>query len=944
MNISKVEISNYKQYSDEHVIPFPSSATVGIIGANGVGKTTLFEAIEWCLYNPSSIQARDIRPRGRSGYTSVVVTLEVPGTNEQFLVERKLKRNSTEATIRRVEEDGQEVIVVQGTKHVTDYVEKKLIGLSHTAFTATFFTRQKELSFFGHLGATERRRSVGKLLGLETIRGAQQIIANDRTRAINEARVLQNRYEAESKGRDFPKEIATAEATIESSREELARAHEAVDSASQALAGAEQFLLAQETLKDKDHAVAQRLLELRGERATASHQRGTIDEELGRLAARENERTVLLPVAHQADALRKQQEDLDDLRVTALRKREIEQSLLANQQRRRDTVDTLHSVVASLTPPGVLNGWAWRDADAADPCAACDRLLASIDGIDITASERRERDLQDCRKLAGDYAEAQATLRKYRERRNELDQRREQYLKDGDPAPRLETTIARIRELQTVEATLAARIGQLNAQHQQTSKLSMNLRQQQFDDVCPTCYRPFTNEDVAVALEVFQTQLESLDRERRRAEKEAAEIRREVTGLQEERQRLEESTRELARIDEGIEASGPYITEREQRVQVLSMDLDASLSSLGLSGVPADAEIMHASSELQAWRRILDARGGIERSHTTLLTLASELVTLDGRLKDIGDIDYDETAHRQVTRDYQDALKAQTTVAQIERDLERRPALEATLASCTQVMSTLDAAISIAEQERKTIGFDPANLDAAAQALREAREADGIAREMRHRVQATLREAEHTYDSLVKEQARISSLAIDADARQREHDRLDLMYREFTEFERFAAAWYAPRLSETTSELVNEVTDGKYDRVVFDNNFGIDVYDGEEEKFPLETFSGGERDVISLCARIALSRVIGGQGAHPPGFLVLDEVFGSLDRDRRTRMLEMLGTITTSGEPFRQIFIISHVDDVRTAPIFDELWQIVEADDGGSNIQNLPPGADIGEL
>ena len=35
----------------------------------------------------------------------------------------------------------------------------------------------------------------------------------------------------------------------------------------------------------------------------------------------------------------------------------------------------------------------------------------------------------------------------------------------------------------------------------------------------------------------------------------------------------------------------------------------------------------------------------------------------------------------------------------------------------------------------------------------------------------------------------------------------------------------------------------------------------------MDQFSGGERDVIALCARLALSRLIGGQAAHPPGFL-----------------------------------------------------------------------------
>ena len=39
-----------------------------------------------------------------------------------------------------------------------------------------------------------------------------------------------------------------------------------------------------------------------------------------------------------------------------------------------------------------------------------------------------------------------------------------------------------------------------------------------------------------------------------------------------------------------------------------------------------------------------------------------------------------------------------------------------------------------------------------------------------------------------------------------------------------------------------------------------------------------------------------------------------------------------------------HRDDVRTAPIFDELWQVTETGDGGSQLHVLAPGADVGEL
>ena len=228
--------------------------------------------------------------------------------------------------------------------------------------------------------------------------------------------------------------------------------------------------------------------------------------------------------------------------------------------------------------------------------------------------------------------------------------------------------------------------------------------------------------------------------------------------------------------------------------------------------------------------------------------------------------------------------------------------------------------------------------------LQAAQQREREAIEHRHRAEVALRDADHALKTITAEQERIGRLVLEAEAKQREADDLDLMYKEFTEFERYAAAWYAPRLSEFTSDLVSQVTDGKYDRVEFDNNFSIQVFDGTDEKFPYETFSGGERDAIALCARIALSRVIGGASSTPPGFLVLDEVFGSLDLARRQRLLEMLGAITGADDHFSQVFLISHVDDVRTSPVLDDIWQVVQTEAGTSELHMLGVGVDIGEI
>jgi len=54
--------------------------------------------------------------------------------------------------------------------------------------------------------------------------------------------------------------------------------------------------------------------------------------------------------------------------------------------------------------------------------------------------------------------------------------------------------------------------------------------------------------------------------------------------------------------------------------------------------------------------------------------------------------------------------------------------------------------------------------------------------------------------------------------------------------------------------------------------------------------------------------VLARQRGAEHGFVILDEVFGSQDVERRRRLLEQLGKLVQ--DEFQQIFVISHTDDV----------------------------------
>ena len=174
MILLELEIEDYKQFRGRHMFAPTPNGVVGIIGANGAGKTTLFEAIEWALYNPNAIPLATIPPHDGVGHTTVRVTLEDPVDGVRYVVQRELRRRATQAEVYR--EDNPSEPIVQGTRDVTRYVTRHLIGLPHDAFVSTFFTRQKELHFFGDRSETKRRTEVARLLGLEAVRDAQTLI------------------------------------------------------------------------------------------------------------------------------------------------------------------------------------------------------------------------------------------------------------------------------------------------------------------------------------------------------------------------------------------------------------------------------------------------------------------------------------------------------------------------------------------------------------------------------------------------------------------------------------------------------------------------------------------------------------------------------------------------------------------------------------------------
>lgn len=116
------------------------------------------------------------------------------------------------------------------------------------------------------------------------------------------------------------------------------------------------------------------------------------------------------------------------------------------------------------------------------------------------------------------------------------------------------------------------------------------------------------------------------------------------------------------------------------------------------------------------------------------------------------------------------------------------------------------------------------------------------------------------------------------------------------------------RLEGEVSRIISEITGGRYEQVLLDEDFNLLVRDVDND-YPIDRFSGGEQDDIAVALRIALSRYLAElHQVHESTFLIFDEIFGSQDEERRNNLLLAL---RTQESRFPQILLISHIAEIQ---------------------------------
>lgn len=165
MILSKLHLENFKKYT-AFDIEF-GEGLIGIIGKNGSGKSTIFEAILFALYGEPKVRGNKelIRNVNASTKDPVVVELDFEFESVEYKVLREFRGKALSANAKFFK-NGE--LTTTGAKEVTSAIVK-LTKMSKDAFMHTLFASQKELTSLSTLKNEDRKKMIRKLLGLEKI-------------------------------------------------------------------------------------------------------------------------------------------------------------------------------------------------------------------------------------------------------------------------------------------------------------------------------------------------------------------------------------------------------------------------------------------------------------------------------------------------------------------------------------------------------------------------------------------------------------------------------------------------------------------------------------------------------------------------------------------------------------------------------------------------------
>lgn len=314
--------------------------------------------------------------------------------------------------------------------------------------------------------------------------------------------------------------------------------------------------------------------------------------------------------------------------------------------------------------------------------------------------------------------------------------------------------------------------------------------------------------------------------------------------------------------------------------------------------------------------RAQEAKKNLTRIHEAVENFKLQLKVLDQELDKIGEIVYDESGHKKINLEYEKLLDLKQQAAGLEERVSRKNKVKQEIELTEKTIQDISEEIDDTKTKQTGLGYDEKEFQKIKQLVEEKTENVNQAKELLSAAREELAAINKEIEGLASEIKQQQHMRQEIEKTKDEIFYLNALEEHFGKFRLELAGRIRPLIAIRASELLSLTTMSRYTMLELDKDYNIQIYDGNS-CFPIQRFSGGEQDLANLCLRIAISQIVAERsGGDQVNFIVLDEIFGSQDVERRDLILNALGKLSSQ---FRQIFIITHIE-----PIKDMLPVIIE--------------------
>jgi exonuclease SbcC len=358
------------------------------------------------------------------------------------------------------------------------------------------------------------------------------------------------------------------------------------------------------------------------------------------------------------------------------------------------------------------------------------------------------------------------------------------------------------------------------------------------------------------------------------------------------------------------------LSEERNSVEVKGKELKGSKKNL-------EDSIEKLQKEME---QLLREKGEQDALKKELVEKGNNLSFLQENLKSLGEFSYDSEVHLELKTDLERLEKSRDRAIALNQEKNKLPQLKQNQEQLEKNRVNLSSEIETLNHKIKLLSFSEENLGPMEKRVEEKRAEV-------HQLELRLKDLNHQKGILSLELEKTEkdiqeTLKLKEELKLLGEDKLYLekLDKILVDFRTSLISRIRPALSNYTNELFLELTDGRYEDLELNDDYEIHIFE-QGEKFSIERFSGGEKDLANLCLRLAISLLISESSGVEFSFIILDEIFGSQDASRKENILKGLAKLKNR---FRQIFLITHIDDIKDS--VENLITVLENEDGTSQL------------